>query len=159
MSPSKIFIVVAGSVMLCVIATLLLWPGQDDDERPDPGATKSLTERLVTGDASQASGLIGRCQRCHTIEKGGRALAGPNLWNIVNRRAAAIPTPTYSGAMRKRGRDGHLWDFASLDAFLAAPRTYLPGTTMNYSGVKHTQDRANLILYLRTLSDQPAPLP
>ncbi|MDP9137133.1 MAG: cytochrome c family protein, partial [Pseudomonadota bacterium] len=43
--------------------------------------------------------------------------------------------------------------------FIAEPKTYLPGTKMSYGGLKNPAPRADLIAYLRTLSDNPAPLP
>jgi cytochrome c len=36
---------------------------------------------------------------------------------------------------------------------------YLPGTKMGFVGLKKVQDRADIIAWLRTQSDTPAPLP
>jgi cytochrome c len=35
----------------------------------------------------------------------------------------------------------------------------VPGTSMVFAGLPNPQDRANVIAYLRTLSDNPKPLP
>ena len=45
-----------------------------------------------------------------------------------------------------------------LDEFLAAPKKFLPGTKMVFAGLKKDEDRANLLAYLRTLSNDPKPL-
>ena len=36
---------------------------------------------------------------------------------------------------------------------------FAPGTKMTFAGINKPEDRANLMLYLRSLSDSPAPLP
>ena len=35
----------------------------------------------------------------------------------------------------------------------------MPGTTMGFNGLANTQQRADLIAFLRTLSANPVPLP
>jgi cytochrome c len=35
----------------------------------------------------------------------------------------------------------------------------VPGTKMSFAGIKSAQQRLNLLAYLRTLADAPAPLP
>jgi cytochrome c len=52
-----------------------------------------------------------------------------------------------------------VWDYDHLNNFLAAPKGLVKGTAMGFAGVKKPDERANLIAYLRTLSDSPAPLP
>ena len=42
---------------------------------------------------------------------------------------------------------------------LRDPRGWAPGTKMAFAGVKKPADRADVILYLRSLSDNPEPLP
>ena len=37
--------------------------------------------------------------------------------------------------------------------FLLKPKKYIAGTKMNYNGIKKDQDRADLIKWLRSLSD------
>ena len=46
-----------------------------------------------------------------------------------------------------------------LNRFIYKPKEYIPGTKMNFAGIKKAEDRANLILWLRELSDNPFPLP
>ena len=52
-----------------------------------------------------------------------------------------------------------VWDYDHLNHFLAGPKAYVKGTAMGFAGVKKDDERANLIAYLRTLADSPAPLP
>jgi cytochrome c len=51
------------------------------------------------------------------------------------------------------------WDYETLNKFLAKPKKFVPGTKMGFSGIPKAKDRANLISFLRSLSDQPKPLP
>ena len=52
-----------------------------------------------------------------------------------------------------------VWDYQSLNAFLAKPKAYISGTKMNFAGLKKPQDRANMIAYLRQQADTAAALP
>ena len=40
---------------------------------------------------------------------------------------------------------------ARLDAYLAAPKKFVPGGKMKYDGLAGTAERANLLAYLATL--------
>src|SRR4029453_12960968 len=54
---------------------------------------------------------------------------------------------------------GGKWSFEELDKFLANPRRDIPGTAMTFAGIERDRQRADVIAYLRTLSDNPVPLP
>ena len=47
----------------------------------------------------------------------------------------------------------------SINDFLYNPKEYIKGTKMNFAGLKKGEDRADLILWLRKQSDNPASLP
>jgi cytochrome c len=96
------------------------------------------------------------CQACHTLDKGGPNRVGPNLWGVVGRKRASVPGYDYSSAMKAKGGT---WTFDELNKFLAGPQKYIPGTKMTFAGVSNDKQRADLIAYLRTQSDNPLPLP
>jgi cytochrome c len=52
-----------------------------------------------------------------------------------------------------------VWDYDHLSYFLEAPKKHVPGTAMGFAGLKKTDERANLIAWLREQADSPAPLP
>jgi len=109
------------------------------------------TADLAAGkDASQA------CQQCHDLSKGGPNKIGPNLWGIVDRARATHPGYDYSSAM---SANHDPWSYDKLFVYLQSPQTMVPGTKMSFGGIKSAQQRINLIAYLRTLADTPAPLP
>jgi cytochrome c len=96
------------------------------------------------------------CGACHSFTKGGATQVGPNLYGMVGAKIAGTPGYAFSDALKKVGGD---WDFAKLDAWLTNPQSFAPGTTMSYAGIAQPKMRANVVDYLRTLADQPVPLP
>jgi len=98
------------------------------------------------GDASAGGMSFLQCADCHstTASHG----AGPGLRGVVGRQAGKAEGFHYSAAMAKSTL---VWDAKSLDAFLANPKTAMPGTSMDFPGVGDAADRANLIAYLATL--------
>src|SRR5262249_53305873 len=65
----------------------------------------------------------------------------------------------YSDAMLMKRDAGWMWTYDNLDTFLTAPKMAIPGTAMGFAGLPKPEDRADIIAYLRTLSDNPLPLP
>ena len=116
----------------------------------------SIGELLLVADAGAGQGLSRACAACHSFDNGGANKIGPNLWDIVDRPIASAAGFGYSSAL---GEKGGAWTYEALEGFLAAPRDWAPGTSMSYSGMRKPEDRANLIAWLRSLSDSPAPLP
>ncbi len=97
------------------------------------------------------------CSACHSFNKGEPARVGPNLYNVVGAPHGHMQGYGYSDAMK--AGSGKTWSFASLNRFLFNPRGEVPGTKMTFAGIKNDADRANVIAWLRTLSDHPEPLP
>lgn len=111
---------------------------------------------LQTADPEAGQGLIRACAACHTFDQGGADRVGPHMWGVVGRAKGAVEGFNYSSAMQEVGGD---WTFENLNGFLQRPRDYLPGTSMSYAGMRDAGDRADLIAYLRTLDENPIPLP
>lgn len=115
---------------------------------------------LASANAEAGAAVFKKCAACHTGENGGANKTGPNLWSIVNRPIASHEGFAYSAPMKEFSQGGSVkWDYDHLNHFLASPKGLVKGTAMGFAGVKKPDERANLIAYLRTLSDSPAPLP
>jgi cytochrome c len=113
---------------------------------------------LASADAARGQKIFKKCATCHTADNGGKNKIGPNLFGVVNTKKGSKAGFNYSPAMT--GFEGAPnWDYGSLNAFLAKPKAYLPGTKMTFAGLKKVGDRAAIIAYLRTLADSPAALP
>jgi cytochrome c len=54
---------------------------------------------------------------------------------------------------------GGTWTYDELFKFLKSPGAYIPGTKMTFAGIRHAEDRINLIAFLRSNADSPAPIP
>jgi cytochrome c len=111
---------------------------------------------LPKASVSDGQNVAGRCQQCHDLTKGGPNRIGPNLWGIVDRARATHPGFDYSTAMQANHDP---WTYDKLFTYLELPAAMVPGTKMSFAGIKSTQDRINLIAYLRTLADSPAAIP
>lgn len=113
---------------------------------------------LASASVDDGQSVAKKCASCHNFVEGGANKVGPNLWNVVNAKPGAHDGFKYSSAMQGYGGE-NVWAYENLNSFLKAPKKYLKGTTMGFAGLKKPADRANLIAYLRTLSNDPAPLP
>jgi cytochrome c len=119
-----------------------------------------VAQLLASADPAKGEAVFKKCAACHTGENGGANKVGPNLWNIVNRPMATHAGFSYSAPMKEFSQGGSVvWDYDHLNHFLRGPKAYVKGTAMGFAGVKNDQERGDLIAYLRTLSDNPAPLP
>ncbi len=97
-----------------------------------------------------------QCFTCHTIDKGGANKVGPNQWNIVGRKKGSHEGFSYSSALQAKGGD---WTYEDIDHMIFKPQAYIRGTKMAFAGLPKEQDRADIIAYLRTMNDNPPPLP
>jgi cytochrome c len=120
------------------------------------GAADGVATLLAHANPEAGAKDARKCAACHNFEEGGPAKIGPPLWGVIGRDIASVEGFTYSDALT--GKEG-AWDYQKLDAFLTEPRGWAPGTKMAFAGVKKPEERADVILYLRSLSDNPAPLP
>jgi cytochrome c len=127
---------------------------------PPPSDVPPIEVRLATADAAAGETSTGKCKACHTFGQGDAAKKpGPNLFGVVGGPVAHLEGFNYSAAIKEKRDEGMTWTFANLDQFLLAPKAFIPGTAMTFAGLKRPDERANVIAYLRTLSDSPVPLP
>lgn len=125
-------------------------------EAAKPAAPESALAMLAAADAEKGKKIARKCAACHSFDKGGPNKVGPNLWDIVGATQARAAGFSYSGALKGLGG---AWDYAALDTFLRNPKAYAKGTKMSFAGLAKAKDRADVIAYLRGLSDSPKPLP
>jgi cytochrome c len=124
--------------------------GGGGPEAPPDWGTVLPAANVATG-----ATVAKKCVSCHVFEKGGANGTGPALWGVLGRDAGAVPGFAYSPAMVAHPA----WDYAAMDAFLAAPQKYIEGTKMSFVGLKKQEDRIAVIAYMRSMADAPAPIP
>ena len=119
--------------------------------------TPPIAPLLATADPAAGESYAKKvCAQCHSLNEGGKAIIGPNLYGVVGGPHAHMPGFNYSDAMKaKQGP----WTYDELFAWLTKPDAYAPGTRMAFPGIKNEKLRLDVIAYLRTLSHDPAPLP
>ena len=111
---------------------------------------------LAKANADAGQDSFKKCLSCHTPQKGGRNGTGPNLWGIVGRKVASHEGFPYSEAMKSKGGE---WTWESLATYLHDPKGAIPNNKMAFPGIRDNAELADVLAYMRKLSDTPAPLP
>jgi cytochrome c len=111
------------------------------------------------GDVLAGKEVYNQCKRCHEVGPGAKHRIGPHLNGIFGRSAASHDGFRYSNGLQRAGTGGLEWHADTLDAFIENPRALASGTRMSFRGISDPQDRANVVAYLRTYSDNPADIP
>lgn len=111
------------------------------------------------GDAQAGAEVFARdCAACHEITTDEDRI-GPSLSGIFGRAAGARDGFTYSDGLHRRGVDGLVWTYETLDGYLTNPRMLVSGTNMSYPGLRDADERHDLLAYLRAQSDDPQNIP
>jgi len=116
-------------------------------------AAMSVAAVIVTGpasaegDAARGERLFNQqCRACHTLEKGGASVAGPNLHGLFGSKAGTGAGYQHSEAMAK---SGIVWDDKTLAEYLGNPKSKVPGTKMIFIGLKQEQQQEDMIAFLK----------
>ena len=70
--------------------------------------------------------------------------------------ASGRPGYPYSPALSAKGGT---WTWQNMDAWLASPRHFAPGTKMTFAGIRKASDRADLLAWLNRQGHAPLPPP
>ena len=107
----------------------------------------AVPQEAARADAASGQLLFNNaCRTCHTMKEGDNRL-GPNLHNIIGRKAGSLPDYGYSSAMK--GAD-FVWDKEKVERFIANPEV-VPGNSMKpYGGLASAEDRSKLIAFLQS---------
>ena len=102
---------------------------------------------LFAGAAQAADGAKIFQLQCKTCHQAKSTPMGPSLNGVAGRAVASLTDYKYSPALAAKGGT---WTDTSLDAFLAAPGKFAPGSKMP-AALPGAPDRAAVIAYLKTL--------
>ncbi len=131
-------------------------PAEGGAPQADAFDPVKVVAAVATAKPENGAGTFKKCLACHSAEKGAASKAGPNLWGVLGRPHGSFPGFGYSEGMKSKSGD---WTYSDLAAFLHKPKAFVPGTKMVFAGVSDSGELADLIAYIRTLSDSPQPLP
>jgi len=116
---------------------------------------EALNEMPMDELVAKGEGVFAKCVACHTINQGGANGVGPNLYGVMGSAKGSKPGFGYSSALMAKGGS---WGWEEMDAWLAAPRRYIDGTTMSFAGLGSVEDRAAVAAYMNANgSNLPVP--
>ena len=114
-------------------------------------------------DVAAGQRVFAQCRACHIIDASDRNGVGPNLYNVVGRRAASRESYTrYSANLKQLGSEGYTWTEENLRAYLANPKAVAPQGSMAFPGLRQEQQLTDVIAYLKsvpTAAPAAAPAP
>ena len=127
--------------------------GEKAAAAPPPEPIEKL---LQTASVQKGEQSAKKCAACHDFTKGGPNKVGPNLYGIVGDKKGEGRGFNFSAPMKAKGGT---WSIDDLNKFIDNPKGFVPGTAMGFAGIQKDSERADLLVYLNSLSDKPAPLP
>ena len=86
-----------------------------------------------------------RCIECHAISETTDKKIGPSLLGLIGRTSGSLEGYEFSDAMKGAGI---VWSEETLMTYLVAPRKVVPGTKMNFNGLKRPGEVEDLVAYL-----------
>ena len=129
--------------------------GKPEGEKPAGGT--DLAVLLAKGNEAKGTEVAKKCGLCHNFEKGGPNMIGPNLYSVLGRKIASHEGYEYSDALK--AKEGN-WDYEKINHMIENPNAFVPGTKMAiFPGLPDAQERADVLLFLRTKNDNPPALP
>ena len=99
------------------------------------------------GDPVKGASVFQQCQLCHNATKNGGNGLGPNLFGVVGRKAASLPSFYYSPALKN---SKIVWSEAMLRKWVAGPAKIVPGTRMVFAGLSNRRDVDDVVAFLKT---------
>lgn len=127
-----------------------------DNQSKEPEKVLSFEELLLAANVEDGKKVAKKCAACHNFNEGGAHKVGPALWDIMGSTSGSADGYNYSEAMKNANIN---WGYEEMYKYLEDPKGYVPGTKMAFAGLRKVEDRAEIIAYLRTLSNNPIALP
>lgn len=103
-----------------------------------------IAQALPLAPKSPGERAFMKCYSCHSAQPGEHGLQGPNLADVLGRKAGRLSEFDYSPAFRAAD---FVWDRDRLDRFLQNPQAMVPGTVMAVPRLPEAE-RAAILDYL-----------
>ncbi len=98
-------------------------------------------------------GAFRQCKACHQLGEDATNRTGPVLNGMVGRPVGSVDGFRYSSVFQDAAAAGEIWTHDSLSAYLADPRSTMPGTRMSFRGVRDAAEIEALIAYIESFGD------
>ena len=89
-----------------------------------------------------------QCKTCHSLEEG-PSLTGPTLHGLFGSKAGTAAGFDFSEAMKT---SGIVWDETTLADYTRDPKAKVPDTKMVFNGLKQAGQLADLVAYLKQVT-------
>jgi cytochrome c len=106
----------------------------------------ALATTAVAQDVTAGEKTFNVCRACHEIGDGAKNEVGQVLNGVVGRKSGSYPGYNYSDANKNSGL---IWDEATHQEYLKNPKAKVPGTKMQFPGLKRDDDIVNVIAFLK----------
>ena len=107
---------------------------------------------LALGTIEHGQKIFKKCCASHVLAKGGKNKIGPVLYGVMGRKSGAVSDYKYSKALIAYAK---VWSYEEMNGFLIKPTAHIKGTKMAFAGLKSEKDRASVMLYMNSMSDNP----
>ena len=111
---------------------------------------------VAAASLEEGAAVFKKCGACHTAEAGGANKTGPNLRNIIG---AEIANHNGFKTTDSLNGIGGTWTYEKLEDYIENPKRLAPKGSMSFAGLKKPQERAAVIKFLMSVTDNPPPLP
>jgi cytochrome c len=114
----------------------------------------SLLTLAAEGNPVRGERVFNACAACHSLQPD-QNLTGPSLAGLWNRKAGSVASfNRYSPALQS----SHIvWNDKILDDWIRDPQLVVPENQMTFAGIKDSQQRADLLAYLKEATKKGNP--
>ena len=108
-------------------------------------ALAALAGTAVAGDITAGETSFKKCRACHSIGETAKNSVGPILNGLKGRKSGSVPAYNYSDANKN---SGIVWDEGTFKEYIKNPKAKIPGTKMEFPGIKNEKDAEDLWSFL-----------
>ena len=120
------------------------------------GPRPDIKPLILAAKVDDGAAVFRKCASCHTVEPGGKNGTGPNLHNIVG--DAIGDRNGFKTTDSLKAIPGGKWTYDVLDDYVENPKHLAPKGSMSFAGLKKPADRAAVIKFLMSNTENPPPI-